>query len=130
MVIMMEENSDILLAGGDALAYLGEPIHKKYSTKLFWGNLFRTYVSYDRFFNSPLPVHTCTHFWCSPLHSPSYIRIWWMAYFSTKKQITTFEYRTHWNINIRKKINSLRAIPVQRYCTCSQSRYLTLIALL
>ena len=26
-----------------------------------------------------------------------------MAYFSTKKQITTFEYRIHWNINIRKK---------------------------
>ena len=26
-----------------------------------------------------------------------------MAYFSTKKQIRTFEYRTHWNINIQKK---------------------------
>ena len=27
-----------------------------------------------------------------------------MAYFSTKRQIRTFEYRIHWNINIRKKI--------------------------
>ena len=26
-----------------------------------------------------------------------------MAYFSTKKQIRTFEYRVHRNINIRKK---------------------------
>ena len=29
-----------------------------------------------------------------------------MVYFSTKKQIRTFEYHIHWNINIRKK-NSL-----------------------
>ena len=27
-----------------------------------------------------------------------------MAYFLTKRQIRTFEYRIHWNINIRKKI--------------------------
>ena len=36
----MEENNDIFLAGGDALVYLTEPIHKKYST---------TYVSSDPF---------------------------------------------------------------------------------
>ena len=59
---MMEESNDIFLAGGDALVYLAEPMRKKYSTKLFWGNPFSTYVSYDRFFNSPLPVRTCTHF--------------------------------------------------------------------
>ena len=40
-----------------------------------------------------------------------------MAYFSTKKQLI-FEYLIHWNINIRKK-QSLRAIPVQTYCTWS-----------
>ena len=28
-----------------------------------------------------------------------------MAYFSTKKQIRTSEYRIHWNINIREKKN-------------------------
>ena len=26
-----------------------------------------------------------------------------MTYFSTKEQITTFKYRIHWNISIRKK---------------------------
>ena len=31
----------------------------------------------------------------------------WMAYFSPKKQIRTFEYGIHWNINIWNK-NSLR----------------------
>ena len=54
----MEGNNEIFLAGGDALVHLAEPMHKKYSTKLFWGNLFSTYVSYDRLFNSSLPVHT------------------------------------------------------------------------
>ena len=28
----MEENNDIFLAGGDALVYLAEPMHKKHST--------------------------------------------------------------------------------------------------
>ena len=55
---MMEENKDIFLAGGDALVYLAEPMHKKYFTTFARGNPFRTYVSYDRFFNPPPP---CTH---------------------------------------------------------------------
>ena len=59
---MMQVNNGIFLAGGDALVYLTEPMHKKYSTKLFWGNPFSTYVSYDQFFNSPTPAPTCTHF--------------------------------------------------------------------
>ena len=60
---MLEENNDIFFSGGgDALVYLAEPMHKKYWTKLFWGNLFSTYVSYDRCFNSPPPVRFCTHF--------------------------------------------------------------------
>ena len=45
-VNMIEENN-IFLAGSDALVYLAEPMHKKYLTKLFCGNSFSTYVSYD-----------------------------------------------------------------------------------
>ena len=43
-----EENNDIFLASGDALVYLAEPVHKKYSTTFFGGHPFSTYVSYDR----------------------------------------------------------------------------------
>ena len=60
---MMEENNDIFFAGGGALVYLAEPMYKKYSATFVWGNLFSTYVSYDRFFNP------CTHlytFWVTP----------------------------------------------------------------
>ena len=32
IVTMMEEKSDIFLAGGDALVYLTGPVYKKYST--------------------------------------------------------------------------------------------------
>ena len=42
---MMVENSDIFLAGGDALVYLAGPLHKKYSTTFVWGHPFRTYAS-------------------------------------------------------------------------------------
>ena len=59
---MMEENSDIFFAGGDILVYLAEPMHKIYSTKLFWGNTFSKYVYYDQFFNSAPPVRNYTHF--------------------------------------------------------------------
>ena len=48
----MEENNDILLAGGDTLVYLARPIHKKNSTTFVWGHPFSTYVSYDQFFNN------------------------------------------------------------------------------
>ena len=30
---MMEENSNIFLVSGDALVYLADPMHEKYSTK-------------------------------------------------------------------------------------------------
>ena len=57
----MEENNDIFLAGGDALVYLAEPLHKKYSTKFVWGHPFSTYVSYNRQFTfwmtSPFPTY-------------------------------------------------------------------------
>ena len=71
---MMEEKNDIFLAGGDGLVYLAEPIHKKHSTTFAWGHPFSTYVSYDRFFNPPPPVRTCTYM-DDPLHSPSCVRI-------------------------------------------------------
>ena len=52
----MEENNDTLLAGGDALMYLTEPTHKKYSTKMFWAiHLVRTYLMTD--FSIPLLLH-------------------------------------------------------------------------
>ena len=62
----MEENNDIFLAGGDALVYLAEPMYKKYSTKLFWGNSFSTYVSYDVLF-SP-----CTQLYTFLMNSPPF----------------------------------------------------------
>ena len=74
MVIVMEKNNKIFLAGGDALKCMAEPLHKKYSTTFVWGHPFSMYVSYGRFF-TPFP---CTHlytFWMTPLHSPSCIRI-------------------------------------------------------
>ena len=47
-------------------------------------------------------MHLYTFGW-PPLHSPIYVHTYWMAYFSTKKQIRTFENRIHSNINIQKK---------------------------
>ena len=41
---MMEENNDIFLAGGSALVYLAEPMHKKYSTTFVWGHPFGTFT--------------------------------------------------------------------------------------
>ena len=67
---MTKENNDIFLVGDDARMYLAKPMHKKYSTKFVWGHPFSTYVSYDRFFNSPLHVHTCIHFGCYPSIPP------------------------------------------------------------
>ena len=70
---MMQENNDILLAGGDALTYLAEPMHKKYSTTFVWDHPFSTYVFYDWFFN-PLPQYALYTFWMIPLHFPSCVR--------------------------------------------------------
>ena len=55
---MREENNDILLGGGDALVHLAGPVHKKYSATFVLGFPFSMYISYQRFFNLPLP---CTH---------------------------------------------------------------------
>ena len=46
---MMEENNDIFLAGGDALVYLAEPMHKKCSITFVWGQPFivRTHLTTD-----------------------------------------------------------------------------------
>ena len=45
---MMEEKNYIFLAGGDALVYLAEPMHKKCSATFAWGHSFSTYVSSDQ----------------------------------------------------------------------------------
>ena len=42
---MMEENSNIFLAGDDGLVYWAVPMHQKYSTTFAWGHRFSTYVS-------------------------------------------------------------------------------------
>ena len=50
---MMEENNDIFLAGGDAPAYLAEPMHKNIAQPLFWDiHLVRTHLVTD--FSTPL----------------------------------------------------------------------------
>ena len=48
---MMEENTNIFLAGVDAFVYLAISMHKKYSKKFVWGHPFSTYVSQYQFFN-------------------------------------------------------------------------------
>ena len=54
--------------------------------------------------DTPLPLYTSVNILTDPLYSPSYVHTWWMAYFSTKRQIRIFEYRFYWNKNIQKKI--------------------------
>ena len=66
---MMEENNKIFVAGGDALAYLAEPMHKKYSTAFVWGHPLSTYISYERFFN-PLPLYAPAHILDEPPLAP------------------------------------------------------------
>ena len=50
---MMEGNSNIFLAGGDALVYLTGSIYKMYSTIFVQGYPFSTYVCQDQFFTPP-----------------------------------------------------------------------------
>ena len=45
---MTEENNDIFVAGGDALVYLAELMHKKYSASFVWDHPLITYISYER----------------------------------------------------------------------------------
>ena len=52
--MIIAENNDIFIAGGDALVYLTGTMHTKYSTAFGWGYSFSTYVFYDRFFTSTL----------------------------------------------------------------------------
>ena len=57
---MIKENNDLFLADGDALGYLAKPVHKKYSTKLFWAiHLVRTYLLTE--FLTALPLHAPLH---------------------------------------------------------------------
>ena len=56
----MEENSDIFLAGGDALVYLAGSFHKNIPWHFFGDiHLVRTYLRTD--FSTPLPLERiCT----------------------------------------------------------------------
>ena len=48
--------------------------------------------------DTPLPLYVPVHILNQARprpHSPSRVRTLWMVYFSTKKQIRTFEYRIH-----------------------------------
>ena len=66
--MIMEENNDIFVAGGDALVYLAGTMHTKYFTTFVWGYSFSAYIFYDQSF-TPTPVlsslltlvHICTH---------------------------------------------------------------------
>ena len=53
----MEGNNEIFLAGSDALVYLAEPVHKKYSQHLLGAiHLVRMYLMTNLSTTSP-----CTH---------------------------------------------------------------------
>ena len=43
---MTEENNDIFVAGDDALMYLAEPMHKKYSATFVWDHPLSTCICY------------------------------------------------------------------------------------
>ena len=67
---MMEENNEVFLAGGDALVYLAEPIHKKYSATFASSDPFSTYP----IFQPPSPCTYMYTFYMTPRHSPSCVR--------------------------------------------------------
>ena len=99
-----KRRNSIFLVSCDALKYLAELMHKKYSATFVWDHPFRTYISYDRVFNPSPQVHTCTHFGWPPSIVPvAYVLNGWPIS-HPKKQIRTFEYCINWNIKIRKKI--------------------------
>ena len=57
---MLEENNNIFLVGGDALAYMAIPMLKKCFTTFVWGHLVRTYLRTN--FSTPLSlVSICAH---------------------------------------------------------------------
>ena len=94
---MIGENNGIFLAGGDALVYLAEPMHKKYSTINLFGaiHLVRTYLKTD--FSTAFP---CTHLYTlhmTPQPPPfPQLRTYLMdGLFLNEKKKTTFEYRIH-----------------------------------
>ena len=90
----MEENNDIFLAGGDALVYLVKAMHKKYSTFIWYVRILWP------IFQLPSPCTLLHPFFMTSPWFP-YLRSYLMdGLFLNQKQITTFEYRIHWNINI------------------------------
>ena len=58
--------------------------------------------------DTPLPLHVPVYIFLTSLHSPSCVRIKWMSYFSTKKQIFQVSYslkNKHAKKNLYRKIN-------------------------
>ena len=68
---MIEENNNIFLGGSNALVYLAELMHKKYSTKFVWGYLVRTYLVTN--FSTSLPLYVPVHM--IPLMTPCAVHI-------------------------------------------------------
>ena len=70
----------------------------------FWAiHLVRTYLMTD--FSVPLPLYAPVHIFDDlPFIPPVVYVLNGLRYFSTKKQITTFQYHIHLNKNTRKKI--------------------------
>ena len=67
---MMEENNHIFFAGGHALVYLTEPIHKNVPQNLFGViYLVRTYLMTD--FSSTFPLYAPVHVLDDPPSIPS-----------------------------------------------------------
>ena len=63
IMIMMQENNDIILAGGDALVYLTEPMHKSILQHLFGAiHLEFMYLMTDLFNMLPLYAPVRTYF--------------------------------------------------------------------
>ena len=54
--MIIEENSDIFVAGGDALVHLAGTMHAKYFTTFVWGYQFSAYIFYDRSFTPTPPT--------------------------------------------------------------------------
>ena len=54
--MIMEENSDIFVAGGDALVHLAGTMHAKYFTTFVWGYQFSAYIFHYRSFTPTPPT--------------------------------------------------------------------------
>ena len=105
-----KKTTTFFLAGGDALVYLTKPVHKKHSQNCFGAiYLVRTYLMTNFSFPS-----SCAHlytFLMTPPPFPQLCTYLMDGLFSTKKQITTFEYRIHWKTFEKHKLFKSNTCP-------------------